>query len=206
MSWPPSADEQREILKTLPAGAESAEANAVWAMIERAVREFFDTAERDEAHRGLLRQIVKASAKSATTLQPLALQLSNFPSDRDTEALLQHVDALRQICSAAEVRAALYLSNAREGRLFTALSLAWTGPGKGVISVSAEGPFVDFMHAIVDRILPPRSLDVKRFVRREKARRKAINVIHERIAGQSGLIVNPSGIYEIDGSGQRKSD
>jgi hypothetical protein len=201
MSWPPDDDERREILRLFPA---TADRRAVWEMVETAVRIFLETAESDEAHRILLRQIGKTGAKTVEKLRALALELSRFPLDRDAAALLQHVDALAQICTAAEIRAAIYLLRSRKGRLFSGLSLAWTGPGKGDMPISEQGPFVEFMESIVNRVLPPHAIDVKRWVPREKARRKALDVINERFAGQSHLVVSET--YLTDSSGQRNPD
>jgi hypothetical protein len=131
MSWPPTDAERCEILQSSPPGADP---NAVWAMVESAVREFVDNEERDKAQHLLLRQMAETCA-NILNLQPPP----KIPLDPDTETILQafstatqeHVATFVQIGTAAQIRSNSYLLRDRQKRFFSRLSLAWTGPGKG---------------------------------------------------------------------------
>jgi hypothetical protein len=145
-----------------------------------------------------------ASSQKLEELCQAILQLKNFPLEAGAESMLRHVEALRQISSDADLRAAVYLSTSRRGRFMSRLSLAWTGPGRGDLPISETGPFVEFMVAVT-ALAFSRPLDgsgVKRFVQRERARRATLRVLDQVLAGEGNMKVDA---FLIDASGQPKT-
>jgi hypothetical protein len=127
--WPPNEDEWRDLLRLPP----DADRVAVRQAIEAAVCEYINDAGRDEQLRAVYLQIRRAAgSRQVEKLCQAILQLKNFPLDPATEAMLRQVEALRRLHSDAELRATIYLVTSRRGRFMSRLSLAWTGPGRGI--------------------------------------------------------------------------
>jgi hypothetical protein len=200
--WPPSESEWRELLRQLPLDADQA---AVRLAIEGAVREYVEDQPRDQALRELWSRIVRVSgSQKVRELFSLIPQLQRFPLDPEAEALLLHAEALALVRSRAEIRAATYLSITRRGRLMSRLSLAWTGPGKANMPISETGTFADFFCTITARVLPPglEGSGVKRFVKRERARRAMLDLLKEHWRGRVDVTIGEDKVYVIDESGQ----
>ena len=88
------------------------------------------------------------------------------------------------------------------------LSLAWTGPGKAKMPISETGLFAEFLCAVTARVLPPglEGAGVKRFVKRERARRAVLRLLKERWRGRVDMTIGEDKVYLIDASGRRKPD
>jgi hypothetical protein len=200
--WPLDESGWRDLLQPLPRDADRA---GVRQAIEAAVREYVDGANRDEQFRRLWLQIKRtAGSRQIEKLCRAILQLKTFPLDPVAEAMLRQVEALARMRSDADLRAAIYLSTARRGRFMSRLSLVWTGMGKSDLPISDTGPFVDFMAAITALVFS-RPLDgsaVKRFVKREKARRETLLVLDQLFVGEGGIKADS---FVIDAAGQHKS-
>jgi hypothetical protein len=191
-----------EVLALLPSHADQ---TAFCQAIEAAVREYVDGAPRDEQLREVYLQIKKqGGAVAIEKFCRAILELKKFPLDPIAEAMLQHVEPLKQIQSAADLRAAFYLTTSRRGRFMSRLSLAWTGPGRGEMPISDAGPFVDFMVMIAARVFarPLDGYSVKRFAKREQARRETLQVLNQLFAGQGGMKVDA---FVIDAFGNHQS-
>jgi hypothetical protein len=140
MLRPPDEPGWRDLLQGLPPDADRV---AVRQAIEAAVHEYINDAGRDEQLRAVYLQIGRAAgAQAFEKFCQAILELKNFPLDPGAEAMLRHVERLRQIRSDAEsdaeLRAAVYLSTVRRGRFMSRLSLAWTGPGRAGQGESAN--------------------------------------------------------------------
>jgi hypothetical protein len=209
MPWPPQEREWTGLLRPFPAVADRI---GVRKAIEAAAQEYSGDEDRDRRVHEVFNKIARhadslARSRSLNKLCADILQLRNFALDADAEAILRKVEPLQHISREADVRAAVYLSTTRRGRLLSRLSLAWTGPGKGNLPISATGAFADFMSEITDYILPKalEGAGVKKFVKREKARRDLLRVLHEKWGAQVKAAIDDSSVFLIDRSGQRKS-
>ena len=201
--WPPQDREWHDLLQPLPADADRV---GVREAVEAAVREYVDDADHDKQHHSLWLEIGRAAgSRQVEKLCRLVLQLENFSRDPVAESLLQLVAFLRWLRTDAGLRAAVYLASTRRGRFMSRLSLAWTGPGRGDLPISEAGPFVDFIADVPGRVLdrPLDSAGVKKFVRRERARRAALRVLDQRFECECKMKVDA---FVFDSSGHRKSD
>jgi hypothetical protein len=201
--WPPGEEEWHELLKGLPPEADRL---AFRQAIESAAREYIDDADRDKQLLAVYREIKRiAGLQQLEKLCQAILRLKNFPLDPQTEATLRQVEALKRVRSDADLRAVFYLSTSRRGRFMSRLSLAWTGPGRGDLPISETGSFVEFM-ATITALVFSRPLDgsgVKRFARRERARRATLQILNHVLAGAGVMKVDA---FVINGSSdQQKS-
>jgi hypothetical protein len=204
LKWPPTDEEWGEVLQPLPPAADR---SSVQQAVEAAVREYLKEADQDQRLREVYRRIGRyAGSQGMKKVCQAILQLKGFPIDSVAEGLLRQVEPNMQIHGQAKVRAAIHLTTARDGRLMSRLSLVWTGPGKGKLPISETGPFVEFFSSIYRRVFrrPIDGSGVKRFVRREWARREILTTIKLNWAGQGGFKIDESGVYVIDARGQRK--
>jgi hypothetical protein len=206
VQWPPTEREWRGLLQSLPPDADRA---AVRQAIKAAVREYVADEKRDPRLHDVWQRIAILSTKQKVTeFCRSILKLKDFPLDPDAEALLRHADAFVKIRSQTKARAAIYLTTARRGRLMSCLSLAWTGPGKAKMPISETGLFAEFLCAVTARVLPPglEGAGVKRFVKRERARRAVLRLLKERWRGRVDMTIGEDKVYLIDASGRRKPD
>jgi hypothetical protein len=199
MSWPPSEEEWIDILKDVS----PPDWHATRAAVERAVDEYGENAERDEAELQLRNDIKRqADLEGFRALCNLMDDLLQRCPDDLT--LRQQLDVLHQIYTHADIRAAVLLPSSRRERFLAALSLAWTGPGKGKLPIAEVGPHADFMCAITDRVLPHMSSSgIKAFARRERVRRKALHILDEVLRGQGEFKATG---FLIDADGRPKPD
>jgi hypothetical protein len=201
--WPPDGEEWHELLKGLPPEADRL---AFRQAIESAAREYIDDADRDEQLRAVYQEIGRiAGLRQIDKLCQAILRLKNFPLDPQAEAMLRHGEALRQISSDADLRVTVYLLTSRRGRFMSRLSLAWTGPGRGDLPISETGPFVEFMVAITARVFlrPLDGSGIKRFAKRERARRATLRISDQILLGGAGDM--KADAFVIDETGQQKS-
>jgi hypothetical protein len=209
-----------ELLSKLPANADRP---AVRAAVKAAVQEHKDNAHLDQVQHTVRRDIEE---KAKLHLKKLRDSTRRFDplSPSEAKAMLGHIEALEQKCSPAEIHAAGYLPTARRQRLLAWISRAWAVPGKGKLSISQTGPFVDFLSTVIKHVpakLPISGRGVKAFVKREN-RRKNLNIsnITDRTVepvwcgpiwsgkGSLGIVGEDGGedgIFLIDASGQTKS-
>ncbi|MDR3484260.1 MAG: hypothetical protein P4M05_05040 [Bradyrhizobium sp.] len=201
--WPPSESEWRELLQSLPPDADKV---AVRLAIEDAVREYVADEKRDQQLHDVWERIaILSTTQKVTEFYRSILKLKDFPLDPDAEALLRHADAFAKTSSKIKSRAAIYLATARKGRLMSRLSLAWTGPGKAKMPISETGPFAEFLCAVTARVSPPglEGSGVKRFVKRERARRAVLRLLKEHWRGRVDVTIGEDKVYVIDESGQQ---
>jgi hypothetical protein len=169
--------EWSELLLLLPDDADQV---AVRQAVEAAIRDYVANAPRDQRLLDLFRRIERrADSPTVRKLCQDMLELEKLSPDSQTEPAMRQ--QLTQLRSRAKVRAAVYLSTNRRGRFMSQIAVIWTNVAKGKLPISEGSPFVDFLAAIYERV-EGRSLTgvgVKKFVRREKARRDVLNSIKE---------------------------
>jgi hypothetical protein len=190
--WPPDEPDWQNLLQRLPADADQA---AVRGMVLAAAREYEETARRGRDLRLLKKQV---RSKSFQKFRQIDLG-EDVSSERLRRWITETTDEIPAI---VEALTDAFSPSERRKRLFSTLSLAWTGPGKGKLSISESGPLVDFICGVADRVLV-RSIagrGVKDFADREKVRREAINVIKEVWSVQSSVGVDS---FVIDAAGRR---
>jgi hypothetical protein len=194
MMWRPDEREWQNLLQKLPADADRV---GVRDMVLAAVREYDETADRGHDLQ-LLKKLVRS--KSFEKLRQYRRQHSDedVPSERLRQWMTETVD---EIPITVEALAAAFRPSTRREQLLQMLSVAWTGPGKGELSISECGPLADFICAVADRVLTPSitGSGVKAFVRRERTRR-ALTVVYEVWRVQSEIKVSS---YVIDAAGRR---
>jgi hypothetical protein len=192
--WRPDEREWQNLLQKLPADADRV---GVRDMVLAAVREYDETADRGHDLQ-LLKKLVRS--KSFEKLRQYRRQHSDedVPSERLRQWMTETVD---EIPITVEALAAAFRPSTRREQLLQTLSVAWTGPGKGELSISECGPLADFICAVADCVLTPSitGSGVKAFVRRERTRR-ALTVVYEVWRVQSEIKVAS---YVIDAAGRR---
>lgn len=211
-----SEKEWVELLRPLPLDADRV---AVYRAIEVAIGEYIGGADRDRRLHDIWQQIGRDAGSQIVSrfrkYCETVLQLEMFP-DPETKALLSHVAGLEQALGnaplptrvEADARRAVHLATARRGRFMSGVALAWTGPGKGQLSISEAGPFVRFLSSIYERVIEGQSLNgagVKKFVKREQARRVVLNSIAVTSAVRAGMRVDETKITLRDAPGQSTS-
>jgi hypothetical protein len=193
MWWPPEEPEWRDLLQQLPADADRA---GVRAMVLAAVDEYVKT-----ANRGRDLQLLKKQVRSKSFEKFHQIDLGE---DVSSERLRRWItETINEIPTIVETLADAFSSRTRRKRLFSTLSLAWTGPGKGELLISIQSPLANFICLVAERVdlVPPiTERGVKAFAKREKVRREAINVIKEVWRVQSGMGVDS---FVIDAAGRR---
>jgi hypothetical protein len=166
-----------ELLMLLPDDADQV---AVRQAVEVAIREYVGGADRDQRLRDVLQRIERhADSQTVRKLRQDILELEKLSPDSQAEAALRQL--LIQVRSQAKVRAAVYLSTNRRSRFMAQIAVIWTNVAKGKLPISEDSRFVDFLAAIYERVesRPLTGDGVKKFVRREKARRDVLNSIKE---------------------------
>jgi hypothetical protein len=169
--------EWSELLLLLPDDADQV---AVRQAVEAAIREYVGGTDRDQRLRDVLRRIGHhADSQTVRKLIREILELEKLSPDSRAEAVLRQL--LTQVRSEAKVRAAVYLSTKRRNRFMAQIAVIWTNVAKGKLPISEASWFVDFLSAIYERVegRPLTGVGVKKFVRREKARRDVLNSIKE---------------------------
>jgi hypothetical protein len=201
--YPITNPESDELLQLHPL-PDNADRVAVRQAVDAAIREYVGGAERDQRIRDVLLRIKRhIDSRVFQKLCQDILELKNLSPDSQAEAALRQL--LTQVRSRAGARAANYHPTARRERFMTTVALAWAGPGKGTLSIYADGSFVGFLAAIYERV-EGRTLDgagVKRFAKR---RRDFLNSISEVLSASSNMRIDESGVYVLDADGQWKPD
>jgi hypothetical protein len=199
-SWPPDEAGWKEILGHLPGEGDRA---AVRAAIDHTVGEY--NARDDEAR--LEAQQQQRRAADAIDLLSGAIR-KLYELDCEIEPMVEQISKLagpvieqvRKHAESAQALEARYLPRARNARLFARLTLAWTGPGRGSLSIGSYGPLARFLGDILNRVRPLGPEGIKDALERERARREAINILTQQVlGGQGGMRIDTS-TFDIEGN------
>lgn len=166
--WPPRDEVLTNIFKDLPAGASSAHFElAVIIAIDIYLRADGNPDRVKEWGRILKltqSKVVKRLIEEIKNLKaPWGSVVAKFLADLDD--LIETANFYAQFAKSRSL-------SPRE-QLYSNLLIAWTGPGRGQLSDSEDGPLARVMCAILTQVLPeplePRS--IRDIIRREKQRR-----------------------------------
>jgi hypothetical protein len=174
-------------------------------MVEAAVREYIDNAPRDQVQHSLREEIAEKAERHVGWLLDMVGRL-DWALLNEAEMTREHLKAAAQSLLSEQRRADSFLPSERRKRLQSRLAIAWTGPGKGKISIS-DGPLARFISTVFDYVpdaKPFSASGAKRFLAEiEAPRRELLKILSvgEPWSVQSGMAADP---YLIDGFGRRK--